>query len=89
MVQTTASSTETKIVKTTCAMCGVSCGLDVQVRDGRVVKIGRMPESIIRSLCVKSGGMLSWLYSPERVTHPMKKSNGRWVQISWEATTSP
>ncbi|PIU57816.1 MAG: dehydrogenase, partial [Chloroflexi bacterium CG07_land_8_20_14_0_80_51_10] len=64
--------TETKIVKTICGMCGIDCGLNVYVEDGRIVKVEGMPEHVINQLCVKAEGMLELVYSPERITHPMR-----------------
>ncbi|MDY7037005.1 MAG: molybdopterin-dependent oxidoreductase [Thermodesulfobacteriota bacterium] len=73
-----------KIFKTTCGMCGISCGIDVTVEDGRAVKIGPDEDHIINLLCSKSEGMLDWVYSEERITHPMKKVNGDWKRITWD-----
>lgn len=75
---------ESKIVKTTCGMCGISCGLNVYVEGDRIVKVEGMPEHVINQLCVKAEGMLDWVYSPERITHPLKRVGDKWERISWE-----
>lgn len=72
------------IKKTVCNMCNVRCGLDVHVQDGRITKIESMPEHPLKPLCVKAEGIREWVYSPKRVTHPMKKNNGRWREVSWD-----
>ncbi|MDP2647499.1 MAG: molybdopterin-dependent oxidoreductase [Desulfobacterales bacterium] len=75
---------ETIIRKTTCGMCAISCGIDVHVQNGRVVKIGPDEDHIINQLCVKASGMLQWVYSEDRITHPMKKVGGNWQRITWD-----
>jgi anaerobic selenocysteine-containing dehydrogenase len=75
---------EKEIFKTTCGMCGISCGIDVHVENGRIVKIMPDDDHIITQLCCKSTGMLDWLYSEERLTHPMKNCDGTWQRITWE-----
>ena len=42
-----------KIVKTVCNMCAVHCGLDAHVENGKIIKIGGMPEHLINTLCQK------------------------------------
>jgi anaerobic selenocysteine-containing dehydrogenase len=72
------------IKKTVCNMCNVRCGLDVHVQDGRITKIESMPEHPLKPLCVKADGIIEWVYSPKRVTHPMKKINGTWREVTWD-----
>jgi anaerobic selenocysteine-containing dehydrogenase len=72
------------IKKTVCNMCNVRCGLDVHVQDGRITKIESMAEHPLKPLCVKADGIIEWVYSPQRVTHPMKKIDGKWREISWD-----
>lgn len=75
---------ESRLFKTTCGMCGISCGIDVQVEEGLIVNIAPNDDHIITQLCRKSTGMLDWLYSEERITHPMRKVNGTWQRITWD-----
>jgi anaerobic selenocysteine-containing dehydrogenase len=72
------------IKKTVCNMCNVRCGLDVHVQDGRITKIESMPEHPLKPLCVKADGIIEWVYSPQRVTQPMKKIDGKWRAVSWD-----
>jgi anaerobic selenocysteine-containing dehydrogenase len=72
------------IKKTVCNMCNVRCGLDVHIQDGRITKIESMPEHPLKPLCVKADGIIEWVYSPKRVTRPMKKINGTWREVSWD-----
>ena len=76
---------ETEVIKkTVCNMCNVRCGLDVHVQDGKITKIESMPEHPLKPLCVKADGIIEWVYSPQRVTHPMKKIDGEWRKVSWD-----
>ncbi len=74
----------TKIVKSLCHMCLSCCGIDAYVEKGRLVKVTPMKEHPVNRLCVKAQAIPDLLYSPERITHPMKKVNGTWHEISWD-----
>lgn len=73
-----------KIVKIICNMCAMGCGIDAHVKHGKVVQITEMAEHPHNRLCVKAKGMLEWLYSEERLTHPLQKDKGGWKKISWD-----
>jgi anaerobic selenocysteine-containing dehydrogenase len=70
------------VVKSICRMCSSCCGIDAHVDNGRLVKVTPMKEHPVNRLCVKATAMADWLYSPERITHPLKKVNGEWQPIS-------
>ncbi len=74
----------TRVVKSACRLCSSCCGLDAHVEDGRLVKVTPMKEHPVNRLCVKAQAIPDLIYSPERVTHPMRKVNGTWQQISWD-----
>ena len=83
--------TETKI-PTICALCGPSagCGLDCYVEDGRLVRVEGMKEAPLNrgALCAKAYASPQWLYSPQRLTHPLRrvgeKGEGKFERISWD-----
>ncbi|HET6490368.1 MAG TPA: molybdopterin-dependent oxidoreductase, partial [Syntrophales bacterium] len=72
--------------KTSCVLCPQNCGLEVEIEENRIGKV-RGDKSNPRSLgymCVK-GANLPWhQHHAERLTHPLKKTDGGFVQISWE-----
>jgi len=74
----------TRVVKSACRLCSSCCGIDAHVEEGRLVKVAPMKEHPVNRLCVKSQAIPDLIYSPERVTHPMRKVNGAWRQISWD-----
>jgi anaerobic selenocysteine-containing dehydrogenase len=74
----------TKVVKTICRVCGGCCGIDAHVENGRLVKVSAMKEHPINRLCIKAQAIPDLLYSPLRITHPMRKIDEIWQKISWD-----
>jgi len=76
--------TETKY--TFCRICEVGCGLKVTVADGRVVKIEPDREHPVTKgyVCRKGLHIHDFMYSPDRVLHPLKRKGGTWERVSWE-----
>ena len=75
---------EDKIVKTICDLCPTTCGLDVYIKAGNIVKTTEMKEHPFRRICIKARGLVDWVYAKERVTSPMRRINGEWKGISWD-----
>jgi len=73
-----------KVVKTICRVCLSFCGIDAHVENGRLVKVSPMKEHRVNRLCVKAQAIPDLIYSPQRITHPMRKVNGAWQEISWD-----
>ena len=81
-----------KTIPTFCAMCGPNpgCGIYAIVKNGRFVRIEGMKESPLNRgrNCLKAHAAPQWVYSPDRLKHPMKRSGkkgeGRFVKISWD-----
>lgn len=74
-----------RLVKSICRICGSRCGIDAHVENGRLVKVSAMKEHPINRLCVKAQAIPDLLYSPQRITYPMRRVNGAWQKISWDA----
>ncbi len=77
---------EVSKVRTTCLFCGVGCNFDLNVKDGRVIGVTPTPEAPVngRSLCVKGRFHKDLLYNPERITTPLIKRDGQFVEASWD-----
>ena len=77
---------ETKKVRTTCSYCGVGCQLNLHVKDNKVVKVSGMPDvkPNMGSLCVKGRFGFDFISSPERLTDPLIKENGKFRKASWD-----
>ncbi len=83
---TKASGPILKYVPTTCPYCGVGCGLNLVVNEGKVVGVEPYKRSPINEgkLCPK--GMTCWehVHSPDRLTTPKIKKNGKFVDATWD-----
>jgi formate dehydrogenase alpha subunit len=75
-------------VETTCPYCGVGCGIRLRVReDGRLsVMADDVPanRSSAGTLCVKGRFGTGFVHSPDRITSPMVRREGVWVETSWD-----
>mgnify|MGYP000264861187 CR=1 FL=1 len=79
--------------KGVCRFCGTGCGLQVGVRNGRVVATKGDPDAPVnRGLnCVKGYFNAKILYGKDRLTRPLMRmkdgkfdKNGRFEAVSWE-----
>ena len=77
---------ETKKIRTTCSYCGVGCQIYLHVKENKVVKVtgveGVAPN--YGSLCVKGRFGFNFVNSPERLTTPLIKENGKFRDATWE-----
>jgi predicted molibdopterin-dependent oxidoreductase YjgC len=77
---------ETEKIRTTCSYCGVGCQLYLHVKDNTIVKVtgveGAAPN--FGSLCVKGRFGYHFVNSPERLTTPLIKENGKLREASWD-----
>ena len=73
-------------VRTTCPFCGTGCNFDLNVKDGKVVGVTPNPDSPVNgtSLCVKGRYHTDFINSPDRLTAPLIKKDGKFVETSWE-----
>ncbi len=75
-----------KKVKTTCPYCGVGCQLELYIQDGKIMRSDGV-EGILPNngrLCVKGRFGYDFVHSPERLTTPLIKKNGEFIESSWE-----
>ena len=79
-----------RTVHTFCRYCLASCGVDVTVAGGRVVKISpdkQNPHSW-RDFCAKGRTANEVVEHPRRVRAPMKRVGDRYVEASWDEAIS-
>lgn len=76
----------TREVKTTCTYCGVGCGLYLGVRGSKVVSVRGDPEHPLSkgNLCVKGRYAFRFINNPDRLTTPLIKRDGNFVDASWD-----
>jgi len=73
-------------VKTICPYCGVGCGIYLGVRGNKVVSVrGDVNNPVNKGLlCVKGRFGYEFINHPERLTTPLIKRNGVFVEATWE-----
>ena len=78
---------EASYVNSICGLCPGGCGITVRKIDNRVVKIEGMNGHPVNDggICVLGLSGTQLLYGPMRVKAPLKKVNGRFREISWDA----
>ncbi len=56
------------------------------VEDGKLVGVEGMVEHPASEgyICPRGKALVEYVYSPDRVLHPMKKTNGKWQRITWD-----
>lgn len=81
---------EVEKVRTTCPFCGTGCNFDLNIKDDKVVGVTPNPEAPVngRSLCVKGRFHGDMINSPNRITTPLIKKDGEFVEASWEEALS-
>lgn len=78
---------ETEKVNTTCPYCGVGCQqvLHIDRQRNRIVRItGREVVPNDGMLCVKGRYGYEFPSSPNRLTHPMIRKNGKLEKVTWD-----
>ena len=70
----------------TCRECSAGCGIIVEVRDGRAIKVEGNPEHPVNqgALCARGQSSLQGLYNPDRYRQPMKREGDALVPTTWD-----
>jgi predicted molibdopterin-dependent oxidoreductase YjgC len=73
-------------VTTTCTYCGVGCQFDLNVKGGKVVKVTSNPGAPVNgmALCVKGRYGNEFIHHPDRLTKPLVKRDGQFVESTWD-----
>ena len=74
-------------ILTTCPYCGVGCSMYLGVRDGRIVSVRGNRDGLANNgrLCIKGRfGIPDFVHSPQRLTKPLIKKNGEFVEAEWD-----
>ena len=81
-----------RVIPTWCGMCGPmgNCAIYAFVKDGRFTRVAGMKEAPQNKggLCCKSHAAPQWVYSPDRLTTPLrrtgKRGEGKFEPVSWD-----
>ncbi len=74
------------IHKTGCVLCAQNCGLEVEVENNRIVKVrGDKDNPRSKGYVCRKGLNIAWhQHGSDRLTHPLKKVDGKFERISWD-----
>jgi formate dehydrogenase major subunit/formate dehydrogenase alpha subunit len=69
----TARANKVNKIRTVCSYCGVGCGFDLNVRDGRAVRVTSAPDAPVNgmALCVKGRYGYDYIHHSDRLTKPL------------------
>ncbi|KAL4876787.1 hypothetical protein BJY04DRAFT_231398 [Aspergillus karnatakaensis] len=82
--------TPDKWVQSACVLCSNGCGLDIGVKDGKVVGVrGRAVDRVNKGR-LGPKGLNGWvsISHPDRLTHPLIRKNGKLERASWDEAMS-
>ncbi len=73
-------------VQTICPFCGCGCGICLEVKDGRVLRVAPGKESLVYkgTLCVRGSYGCDFIHSPDRLLKPLVKSDGGFEELPWD-----
>jgi formate dehydrogenase major subunit len=75
----------TEWTKTICSYCGTGCEVNVGTRDGKITTIRPSDgPSNHGHTCVKGRYAFDYVYAEERITSPMIRREGKWVDVGWD-----
>ncbi len=77
---------EFKYVQTTCPYCGTGCSFNLVVKDGKVVGTAPYQRSPVNEgkVCPKGTYAHEFVNSPDRLTTPLIKKDGTFVEATWD-----
>jgi len=77
---------EYKNVLTTCPYCGAGCNLYLQVLDGELIGVLPCQSHVVSQgkLCIKGWTANEFITHKDRLTKPLVKRNGKFIEVSWE-----
>ncbi len=77
---------EARHVRTTCHYCGVGCQLDLHIKDDKIMKVTGVEDARPNQgrLCVKGRFGYDFVQSPDRLTVPKIREDGKLRDASWD-----
>jgi anaerobic selenocysteine-containing dehydrogenase len=78
--------TKTQMISTICRMCPQGCGLEVTLENGNPVSLkGAKGHPYSKGwLCAKGRAALDLFHSPNRLSSPLIRKEGKLVSVEWE-----
>jgi predicted molibdopterin-dependent oxidoreductase YjgC len=77
---------EANFVKTICGYCGTGCGLVLEVKDNRIMKIRGDKDAPVNKgqTCVKGAFAYEYVHSNNRLINPLIRKAGQLVVATWD-----
>ena len=74
------------LVPSICPYCGVGCGLLLDVECGKVVRVIPNRNHVLSKgkVCGKGASAHKSLHLPSRLTRPLKRVGGSFIEVSWD-----
>ncbi len=81
---------EYKNVLTTCPYCGTGCALHLQVLDNQLVGVLPAKNHLISQggLCIKGWNAHAFVNHKDRLTTPLIRKDGQFVEATWDEALS-
>lgn len=80
------------VIRTTCKIgaCEPFCGLEVEVKDGRMatVRPDRAHPITAGYACIKGMHVADYQNDPDRLLHPIRRGPSGWEQVAWDVATT-
>jgi predicted molibdopterin-dependent oxidoreductase YjgC len=79
-------SWEMQKVKSICNYCGCGCTIELNVKNGKIMKVTSIEDSPVSSgsLCVKGRFGWDFIHHEDRLTKPLIKKDGEFQEASWD-----
>ncbi len=73
-------------VTTTCTYCGVGCQFDLNMKNGKIVKVTSNPKAPVNgmALCVKGRYGYDFIQHPDRLKKPLIRKDGKLTEATWD-----
>jgi len=76
-----------KSTRTNCTFCSIACEINVNTKGNRIVNVGPEPgrRDDPPQVCLRGKFIPGDItHHPERVTRPLIKKEGNWIEVNWE-----
>jgi len=75
-----------RFVRTTCPYCGCGCEMLLETLDGKLIEpVPSKTNPMNRGrLCIKGWNTHEFVQSPNRLTKPLLRKNGKLEEVSWD-----
>jgi len=73
-------------VQSACILCSNGCGIDIGVKNGRIVGVRGRKEDLVNAGRMGPKGLHGWVAnnSRDRLTKPLIRKNGKLEEVSWD-----